>query len=123
MAEMSLLTGNSHRQNDSVGASHVPGHSISETAINQMPFRPGNAIMNEIREVYERDKRKNSVVIKGVMNKFEHEVKNILNGACSYQAVGNIQRTDPVKLSSSVWSGNVLDAPSRLRLLSEKKNN
>ena len=48
MAEMSLLTGNTHRHNESVGASHVPGHSISETATNQMSFSSGNAIMNEI---------------------------------------------------------------------------
>ena len=121
MAEISLRTGNAHSHNNSVDASNVAGHSISETASNQMPFRPGNAIMNEIREVYERDKRKNSVVIRGVMNKSEHEVKNIFNGACSYLAVGNIQISDLTKLSPSVWSGKVLDTPSRLKLLSETK--
>ena len=59
IADLSLLTGNTHRPNDSVGASHAPDHSISETAINQIPFSPGsgNAIMSESREVYERDKR------------------------------------------------------------------
>ena len=51
MAEMSLLTGNTHRPNDSVRDSHVPGHSISETAINQPPFRAGRATMKEIREM------------------------------------------------------------------------
>ena len=66
---MSLLTVNTQRHDDSVGASHVPGHSVSETATNQTPFSPGNAIMEEIREVYERDKRKKSVVIGGVMKK------------------------------------------------------
>ena len=81
-----------------------PGHSISETAFNQMPLKPGNAIMNEIRELYERDKRKNSVVIRGVMDKSEHEVKEIFNGACSYLAVGSIQISDIAKLSPSVWS-------------------
>ena len=96
MAKMSLLTGNTHGPNDTVGAYHVPGHGISETVINQMAFRPGNAIMNEIREVYERDKRKKSVVIRGVMKKSEHEVKNIFNGACSYLAVGNIQISECV---------------------------
>ena len=68
MADMSLLTGKAHRLDDFVGASHVPGHSISETAFNQMPFRPDNAIMNEIREVYERDKRKKIFVLRKVMN-------------------------------------------------------
>ena len=51
MADMSLLTGNTHRHDDSVGASHVAGHSIIDTATIQMPFSPGNAIMNKIREV------------------------------------------------------------------------
>ena len=50
------------------------------------------------------------------MNKSEHEVKDIFNGACSYLAVGNIQMSD-----LSVWSGKVLDTPSRLKLLSETK--
>ena len=77
------MTGNAHRLNDSVDASYVAGHSISETTINQMPFRPGNAIMNEIREVYERDKRKTSDVISGMMNKSEHEVKDTFSGICS----------------------------------------
>ena len=111
MAENSLRTGNAHRHNNSVGASHVPGHSISETAINQMPFRPVNAIMNKIEEVYERDKRKKSVVIRVVMNKSEHEAKNIFNGACSYLAVRNIKKSDLTILSPSVWSGKVLDTP------------
>ena len=113
------MTGNAHRPNDSLGASRVPGHSISETEINQTPFRPGNTIMNEIREVQERDKRKNFVVIGGVMNKSEHEGKGIFNGAYSYLAVGNIQISDLAKLSPSVWSGKVLDTPSRLKPLSE----
>ena len=40
---------------------------------------------------------------------------------CSYLAVGNIQISDLAKLSPSVWSGKVLDTPSRLKLLSETK--
>ena len=68
MVDMSLLTGKAHRLNDFVGASHVPGHIISETAFSQMPFRPDNAIMNEFREVYERDKRKKFIVLRKVMN-------------------------------------------------------
>ena len=86
-----------------------------------MSFSPGNAIMNEIIEVYERDKRKHSVVIRGVMNKSEHELKNYFNGACSYLVVGNIQIPDLTELSPSVRSGKVLDTPSRLNLLSETK--
>ena len=101
MAEMSLLKGDTHRLNDSVDASNVPGDSISETAISQMPFSSGNAILNEIREVYERDKRKNSVVLRGVMHKYEHEVKEMFNDACSYLAVGNIQISDLAQLSLS----------------------
>ena len=77
-----------------------------------MSFKPDNPIRNDIREVYERHKRKNSVVIRGVMNKSEHEVKNMLNGTFSYLSVGSIKRTDLVKLSPSVWSGNVLEASS-----------
>ena len=49
MAEMSLLMRNTHRPNDSVVGSHVLGHNISETTINQMSFRHGNAIRKEIR--------------------------------------------------------------------------
>ena len=104
-AEISLLTGNAHRPNNSVSASLVAGHSTSETAINQMPFRPSNAIMNEIREVYEQDKRKKSVEIRGEMNKSDDEVKNIFNVAYSYLAVGNIQITYLVKLSPLVGLG------------------
>ena len=97
MAELSFLTGKTHRPNDSVGDFHLPGHSISATAINQVPFRTGNALMNGIRGVNERDKRKNRVVIGGVTKKSEHEVKDIFNGACSYLAVGNIQILDLAK--------------------------
>ena len=77
--------------------------------------------MDEIREVYEREKRKNSVVIRGVMNKSEHEVMDVFNVACSYLSVGNIQISELTKLSPSVWSWKVLDTTSRLKLLSETK--
>ena len=66
-----------------------------------MPFGPGNAIMNEIREVYERDKRKISPKNRAT-NESDHEVKDIFSGGCSYLAVGNIQTSDLVKLSPSV---------------------
>ena len=118
---MSLFTGNTHRPNDSVGVSLVPGDSTSETVINQMSFSSGSAIMNEIREVYERDKRKNSVAIRRVMNKTEQEVKEIFIGVCSYLAVGNIQISDLAKVSPFLWSEKVLDTPSRLKLSSETK--
>ena len=48
-------------------------------------------------------------------------MKDTFNGLCSYLVVGNIQITDLAKLSPSVWSGKVLDTPSRLKLLSETK--
>ena len=62
-----------------------------------MPFGPCNAIMNEIREVCERYKRKISVVIIRVMKESEHEVKITFNGACPYLDVGNIQISDLTK--------------------------
>ena len=41
MAEMSMMTNNAKRPNDSVGASHVPGHSISTlTATPEMQGSP-----------------------------------------------------------------------------------
>ena len=74
--------------------------------------------MNEIREVYERNKRKNSIVIRRVTNKSEREVKDVLNGAFSYLAFRNIQNSDIAELSPSVWTGKALDTPSKLKLLS-----
>ena len=71
--------------------------------------------------MYEREKRKNSVVISRVLKKSEHEVKDIFYGACSYLAVGNIHISDLAKLSPSVWSGKALDKLSRVKLLSETK--
>ena len=55
------------------------------------------------------------------MNKSEHEVKDVFNGACQCLSVGNIQMSDLTELSPSAWFGKVFDTTLKLKLLSETK--
>ena len=62
--------------------------------------------MIEIREVNERDNRKNSVVIRGVTCRAEHELNDNFNDACSYLYVGNVYITGLAELSPTVSTGD-----------------
>ena len=44
----------------------------------------GNNVMTEVREVYEHEKRKSFIIIRGVGNASEDEVANIFLQICDY---------------------------------------
>ena len=95
--------------------------SISDQGRHPAPVRSSD-IMAEVRELYEQDKRKRSVILRGVGNASCEEVKDIFSRVCTFLGVGNVELEDLTRAAPSVWRGKVLDVSKRTDLLSKAKN-
>ena len=82
----------------------------------------GNTVMSEVREVYEREKRKSCIIIRGVGDASAKEVLTIFQQICEFLDVGDIHLQEVTRVAPSVWRGKVLNAEKRLGLLSEARH-
>ena len=78
--------------------------------------------MEEVRELYERDKRKCSIIIRGVGGVSCDEVREIFGRICTFLGVENIELLDLTQAAPSVWRGKVTNVSKRVELLSKAKN-
>ena len=81
----------------------------------------GSSVMSEVREIYEREKRKTSVILRGLGGATQGEVVEKFSQMCIYLNVGNILLTDIVPVASGVWRGKILDSHKRQLILADAK--
>ena len=86
------------------------------------PVRPNQtSILGDVRELYEREKRKASIVIRGIVTDNAEEILDSFDRICEFLGLDVVQLTDVVRVGSSVWRGNIADPVQRFRILSEAK--
>ena len=101
------------------GGGDLPSPEVSE---NRPVPLAGNTVMSEVREVYEREKRKSFIIIRGVGDASAEEVVTIFQQICEFLDVGDIVLQEVTRVAPSVWRGKILEAEKRLGLLSEARN-
>ena len=77
--------------------------------------------LRSVREINERDKRKRSIVIRGLGDLAIGDAADKIKEVCAFLGLGNIVVTDIVKVHSSLFRGTIADVESRLKLLIEAK--
>ena len=79
----------------------------------------GSSVMEEVRELYEREKRKTSIILRGVGEVTVEEAEGIFADICNYLEVGRVALTDVVRVAPSVFRGKIGDDQRRYALLAE----
>ena len=80
-----------------------------------------NVVMLEVREMYEREKRKSSIILRGIGNVTVQQASGIFRDMCQYLGLGNTSLIDIVKVAPSIYRGKILDNEVRFRLLAEAR--
>ena len=79
----------------------------------------GQSIMGEMRELYEREKRKSSIILRGVGDVSVEEVERLFADICAYLEVDGVELVDVVKVANSVYRGKILNSSQRNCIFAE----
>ena len=90
------------------------GRSIRGAPLNE-------DFLRSVREINEREKRKNSIILRGLGDVSVEDASNKFNDLCTFLALENIVMTDIVKVGNHLFRGTVAAVESRMRLLSEAR--
>ena len=90
----------------------------NESANVNSPTVSASAIRKEMRELYERDKRKCSIIIRGVTCLPLEGVRSLFGEICGYLDHGSIQLEELTRVNSNICRAKVISSEERLRLLS-----
>ena len=90
------------------------GRSIRGAPLNE-------DFLRSVREINERDKRKQSVVLRGLGDVSVEEAAHRFGDVCTFLGVGNVSITEIVKIGNSLFRGTIGNDENRLRLLSESR--
>lgn len=99
--------------------SSAPSVSGDRAGSRAAPFE--SSVMVEVREVYEREKRKASVVLRGLGDIPVDQVQGVFNRICGCLNMDNVSLTDIRKLTPSLFRATIVDSHKRFRVLSEAK--
>ena len=111
---------------DTVQGVHVGNlpHAVPEVGEAVVPpsMRPMNEeILNSVREINEREKRKHSVVLRGFGNLNNSELLEKFKSVCRYLGVGQVSLSNIVQINNTLFRGTILNVEDKMRLLSEAK--
>ena len=84
----------------------------------QQPVQ-GRTISNEVRELYEREKRKCSLILRGPNIDSKENAESTFTRICEHLGVGEVNWMGVTRVNQGVWRGTVEDTQLRLNLLSE----
>ena len=79
----------------------------------------GRTISNEVRELYEREKRKCSLILRGPNIESKEAAASTFVRICEHLGVGEVNWMGVTRVNQGVWRGTVEDTQLRLNLLSE----
>ena len=74
-------------------------------------------VLSEVREMYERDKRKSSVVLRGLGNVTVQQASSTYAAVCRYLGLEVSPLTELTKINSNLFRGRINDNTRRLELL------
>ena len=74
-------------------------------------------VLSEVREMYERDKRKTSVVLRGLGNVTVQQASSTYAAVCRYLGLEVSPLTELTKINSNLFRGKINDNTRRLELL------
>ena len=105
--------------NNPVGENTRPNASAPPTATG-MPST--NEVLAGIREIQEREKRKETVVFRGFAAMDTQQMMAKFQEVCTLLGVGHVEVSDMVKINDSLFRAKIVDSSKRLRLLAEAKH-
>ena len=76
-----------------------------------------STILSEVREIYEREKRKSSVILRGVGDISVQHAVEVFRKICLHLGLGNVKVVDIVKIAPSIFRGKIVENENRLKLL------
>ena len=85
------------------------------------PVSLETSVSEEVREVYEREKRKCSVILRGFGDVPVDQVHQLFREICDYLGVGSIALVNVLKLSPMLFRATISDSQQRFKILSEAK--
>ena len=71
-------------------------------------------VMEDVREVYEREKRAQSIIFRGLGDIESQELVSRFGEICSYLEVGNIGLTNIHKINSNMYRAKISDRDARI---------
>lgn len=81
------------------------------------PLVARREVMEEVREVYEREKRASSIILRGVGDINPQELISLFEESCSYLGVGVVALGEVRKVNNNIFRAKIIDREARLRLL------
>ena len=100
-ADVSKLTATVAELHSKVNRENAPQVSSAEPGQSYAPL-VNNMVLTEVREIHEREKRKFSVILRGVNCESTQEVLSLFQKISSYLNVGSICIEDLVKVAPMV---------------------
>ena len=118
MRKLSETVSKLHGERES--SSQNGGYSSQNVGVNVNPVQVDKIdVMSEVREICEREKRKSSVILRGVGDITVQQASSIFREMCQYLELGNVSWIDIVKVAPSVFRGKITENESRFKLLAE----
>lgn len=82
---------------------------------------PAASVSEDVRELYEREKRKSSIVIRGAGNIPVDQVQSVFDRICSHLGVGSVVLVGVVRVNPSLFRARIEDGQQRFRILGEAR--
>ena len=99
-------------------SSHSQSRSVGTSPTDRSARKD---ILDGIREISEREKRKDTLVFRGFRADDAQQMTSRFREVCLYLEVGHIQLSEVVKINNSLFRAKVSNASDRLRLLAEAR--
>ena len=78
-----------------------------------------DVVLDQIREIRERDKRKESIILRGFGNLSEQQLREKFVQVCEFLNVGRIEVTNLTVIGEGLYRANIVDREVRFGLLSQ----
>ena len=96
------------------------GISSGHTNSSDPPAQIGaNTVMSEVREVYEREKRKYNIILRGAGDRSADQIQALLNDVCQYLSIDSITLCDITRVAPAIFRAKISEDVKRYSLLSE----
>ena len=110
VAQVSLMT------------AEAAGRLVGAGGTQQRETPLGTTIASEVRELYEREKRKSSTVIRGLQDVPLEQVQAAFDRMCAHLGLGNTTLMGIKRIGHTLFRANIEDSEARLRVLAAAKN-
>ena len=108
---------------DDMAAIHrmCPPGDLSGSQPEEGSSRP-SSVVDEVREVMEREKRKSSIILRGLGSLPVDQVQQAFDGICQYLGLESAVLVDVIKVNDNTYRAKIVDHRHRLGILASARN-